>query len=72
SAEQHAAGIRYNLARAYESLGDNQRAAELLLADDSPQRHGNRLRAARLIAGSQPSEPGDAEPPEGPDAADSP
>ncbi len=41
-------GARYNLARAYEALGDLPRAAELLEADDSPQRHGNRLRAARL------------------------
>lgn len=40
--------IRYNLARAYEAQGDFERAAELLEADDSPQRVGNRVRAARL------------------------
>ena len=41
-------GIRYNLARAYEALDENEKAAELLEADDSPQRSGNRLRAKRL------------------------
>ncbi len=43
-----AAGARYNLARTYEALGDPQRAIELLEADDSPQRHGNLLRARQL------------------------
>jgi tetratricopeptide (TPR) repeat protein len=43
-----AAGARYNLARAYEALGQNDKAIAILQADDSPQRHGNLLRAARL------------------------
>jgi tetratricopeptide (TPR) repeat protein len=42
------AGARYNLARAYEALGQNDKAIALLRADDSPQRHGNLVRAARL------------------------
>jgi TolA-binding protein len=44
------AGARYNLARSYEALGQNDKAIALLRADDSPQRHGNLLRAARLEA----------------------
>ena len=42
------AGARYNLARAFEALGDLARAVELLEADNSPQRHGNLLRARQL------------------------
>ena len=42
------AGARYNLARSYEALGQTDKAVELLEADDSPQRHGNLLRAAWL------------------------
>ena len=42
------AGARYNLARTHEALGDVKRAIELLEMDDSPQRHGNLLRARQL------------------------
>jgi hypothetical protein len=41
-----AAGARYNLARCHEALGHWDQARELLASDDSPQRHGNLLRAA--------------------------
>jgi len=41
-------GARYNLARAQEALGLLPVAIELLEEDDSPQRHGNLLRARRL------------------------
>ena len=41
-------GARYNLARAYESLGQTDQARRLYEADDSPQRHGNLLRSRRL------------------------
>jgi tetratricopeptide (TPR) repeat protein len=41
-------GARYNLARTYEALGDTQRARELYLEDDSPQQHGNLIRAKQL------------------------
>ena len=39
---------RYNLARAYEAIGQHEKAMALYRADDSPQRHGNLLRALRL------------------------
>ena len=39
---------RYNLARAYEALGQWDNAKRLYLADRSAQQHGNRLRARRL------------------------
>ena len=39
---------RYNLARAYEQLGDLAEAQRLLLADKSLQEHGNYLRARML------------------------
>jgi tetratricopeptide (TPR) repeat protein len=42
------AGARYNLARVYEALGKPAEAIELLEQDDSPQRHGNLLRARQL------------------------
>ncbi|MBP86087.1 MAG: hypothetical protein CMJ64_05120 [Planctomycetaceae bacterium] len=42
------AGARYNLARTYEALGDYQQARELYLEDDSPQQHGNLIRAKLL------------------------
>jgi tetratricopeptide (TPR) repeat protein len=42
------AGARYNLARTREALGDVAEAIELLQGDDSPQRHGNLLRARQL------------------------
>ncbi len=47
-------GARYNLARAHELLGDVSRATELYRGDDSPQRHGNLLRARLLQSESQP------------------
>ena len=42
------AGARYNLARVYEAQGELEQARKLLLLDDSPQRHGNLLRARLL------------------------
>ncbi|MCH8840274.1 MAG: hypothetical protein IH831_06280 [Planctomycetes bacterium] len=42
------AGARYNLARTREALGDVVQAIELLQEDDSPQRHGNLLKARQL------------------------
>lgn len=41
-------GARYNLARCHEALGDTDKALKLYRIDDSPQRHGNLLRALRL------------------------
>ena len=41
-------GARYNLGRCYEALGRWQEARETYLSDDSPQRHGNLLRAAAI------------------------
>ena len=41
-------GARYNLGRCYEEVGKWQAAREVYLADDSPQRHGNLLRARWL------------------------
>lgn len=38
-------GAHYNLARTYEADGDADKAIALYEADDSPQRHGNHLRA---------------------------
>jgi len=45
-----AQAAQYNLARAYEANGEPSKAIELYDDDDSPQRHGNRLRARRLRA----------------------
>jgi hypothetical protein len=43
------AGARYNLARSYEAMGQNDKAIVLLESDkQSPQSHGNQLRARRL------------------------
>ncbi|MCH5377524.1 MAG: tetratricopeptide repeat protein [Planctomycetes bacterium] len=42
------ASARYNLARTYEKLGDFEAARQLYLRDDSPQKHGNLLRARAL------------------------
>jgi tetratricopeptide (TPR) repeat protein len=42
------AGARYNLARVYEALGKVAEAIALLEEDNSPQRHGNLLRARQL------------------------
>ncbi len=39
---------RYNLARTYEAMGDLPQAIALYEADDSPQSHGNHLRARQL------------------------
>jgi len=42
-------GARYNLARSYEAMGQNDKAIVLLESDkESPQSHGNQLRARRL------------------------
>ena len=41
-------GATYNLARAYESLGQVEEAISLLESDHSPQSYGNALRATRL------------------------
>lgn len=41
-------GARYNLSRTYEALGELESARKTLLLDDSPQRHGNLLRARYL------------------------
>ncbi|MEX2026349.1 MAG: tetratricopeptide repeat protein, partial [Pirellulaceae bacterium] len=41
-------GARYNLGRCYEALGKRDEARKIYLADDSPQRHGNVLRAAAI------------------------
>lgn len=43
-----AGGARYNLARCYEALGQNEEAIKLYRDDDSPQKYGNRLRAKWL------------------------
>lgn len=42
------AGARYNLSRVYEAMGRLEEARKLLLLDDSPQKHGNLLRARYL------------------------
>lgn len=42
------AGARYNLSRVYEATGELEKARNLLLLDDSPQKHGNMLRARFL------------------------
>ena len=41
-------GARYNLARAYESLGEKDKARDLYYDDDSPQKYGSLLRARLL------------------------
>ena len=43
-------GARYNAARCYEALGELEKAIELLETGDSPQQHGNLLRAKMLRA----------------------
>jgi tetratricopeptide (TPR) repeat protein len=45
-----AGGAWYNLGRAYEAQGDIEQAIASYERDESPQRHGNRLRARRLKA----------------------
>jgi hypothetical protein len=49
------AGTRYNLARTYEAQGKTAEAAALYEADDSPQRHGSRVRAKRLKSPAAPA-----------------
>jgi tetratricopeptide (TPR) repeat protein len=41
-------GARYNLSRTYEAMGELEQARKLLLLDESPQKHGNLLRARYL------------------------
>lgn len=41
-------GARYNLARCHEALGHIDQALKLYRIDESPQRHGNLLRALHL------------------------
>jgi tetratricopeptide (TPR) repeat protein len=50
------AGARYNLARAYEALGQTDEAIRYYRADLSAQRHGNLLRALRLEARKKQSQ----------------
>lgn len=45
---------QYNLARTLEQLGQNSAAIEILEADQSPQRHGNLLRARRIATTKNP------------------
>lgn len=57
--EQHPDGpwtfaARYNLARCYEALGKTEDAVQIYLTDESPQRHGNLLRARRLESTAKP------------------
>jgi hypothetical protein len=47
------AGARYNLGRSYESLGEAKQAIAAYLSDESEQRYGSRLRAARLEAATE-------------------
>jgi hypothetical protein len=50
------AGARYNLARSYEAMGENAKAIALLESDkESPQSHGNQLRARRLKDAQAPA-----------------
>jgi hypothetical protein len=49
-------GAQYNLARTFEAQGKLAEAAALLESIDSPQQHGNRLRAARLRLRAQENE----------------
>lgn len=57
-------GARYNLARTYEQLGKTDKAIELLEADQSPQRHGNLLRARQLKADQNSEAPSEDAPSE--------
>jgi tetratricopeptide (TPR) repeat protein len=45
--------INYSLARVYEAQGDSAKAIQTYREDESPQRHGNLLRARRLEKLSQ-------------------
>jgi len=46
--ERWSTGIHYNLARAYEAMGDRQRAIKLYQEDTSPQRAGSIVRSRLL------------------------
>lgn len=59
-AAQWSTGSRYNLARAYEAMGDIERARKLYQADQSPQRAGSVIRARLLEV--KPQKGVDAEP----------
>ncbi len=48
-------GARYNLARTYEATGRLAEAISIFKADNSPQRHGNQIRARRLEAALAPA-----------------
>jgi len=50
-------GARYNLARCYERMGKTEEARQLYLADDSPQRLGNLMRARMLATRAAASAP---------------
>jgi TolA-binding protein len=50
-------GARYNLARCYEAQGKWEEARQTHLSDDSPQRHGNLLRAAAIAREHGAGEP---------------
>jgi hypothetical protein len=43
----------YNLARAYERMGESEKARQIYLQSESPQRHGNLLRARMLRQASE-------------------
>lgn len=47
---------RYNLARTLERLGDTDRAIELYKSENTPQEHGNRIRARLLAKATAKSE----------------
>lgn len=54
-------GARYNLARTYEAQGKLDEATRLYTANNSPQSHGNRLRARWLQEEQQPADDADGE-----------
>ncbi len=51
------AGAQYNLARTVEKLGKNEEAIAILEAGESPQRHGNLLRARQMQTSAASSAP---------------
>jgi hypothetical protein len=50
------AGARYNMSRAHEAQNEWSKAQEILVADVSPQSHGNYLRARLLAAEANPAQ----------------
>lgn len=52
-------GARYNLSRCYEAVGSIDKAIKLYRIDESPQRHGNLLRALTLEQRTEPKETGE-------------